>query len=133
MQDVGSVSFVQGRLLTFPNIFQHQVQPFKLADPSKPGHRKILAFFLVDPNVRVLSTAHVPVQRDWWYREVPWDKVMGPLPAELRRIVADGVGPEPMSMEEAKKVREELMEERKMFVRENQEQWTRMEFSLCEH
>ena len=58
---------------------------------------------------------------------------MGPLPAELRRMVVDGVGPEPVSMEEAKRVRERLMEERKVFVREHEKEWTRMEFSLCEH
>ena len=52
LQFVGSVDTREGRLLTFPNILQHQVQPFSLVDPSKPGHRKILALFLVDPHLR---------------------------------------------------------------------------------
>jgi hypothetical protein len=43
-----------------------QVQPFKLADPTKRGVRKILVFFLVDPGVRVLSTARVPPQQLAW-------------------------------------------------------------------
>ncbi|KAA8644087.1 DUF4246 domain-containing protein [Aspergillus tanneri] len=46
-QHLGSVSTHEGRLLAFPNILQHRVSPFSLADRSKPGLRKILALFLV--------------------------------------------------------------------------------------
>ncbi|KAF4303366.1 putative duf1665 domain containing protein [Botryosphaeria dothidea] len=63
IQNLGKVSTHQGRLLAFPNIMQHQVQPFRLADPTKPGHRKILTMFLVDPHIPILSTANVPPQR----------------------------------------------------------------------
>ncbi|KAK1223146.1 hypothetical protein PQX77_013982 [Marasmius sp. AFHP31] len=42
--------------------FGHGVQSFELADPSKPGYRKILALFLVDPYIRTLSTA-LPLRR----------------------------------------------------------------------
>ncbi|PFH45012.1 hypothetical protein AMATHDRAFT_163804, partial [Amanita thiersii Skay4041] len=67
VQYVGTVNTTSRRLLTFPNVLQHQVQPFSLTDRTKPGYRKILALFLVDPNIRVISTAHVPCQRqDWW-------------------------------------------------------------------
>lgn len=44
--ELGSVVTRAGRLLTFPNIVQHRVNPFRLADPSKPGHRKILLVLL---------------------------------------------------------------------------------------
>jgi hypothetical protein len=71
VQNVGTVTCSEGRLLTFPNILQHQVQPCELANKSKPGHRKILALFLVDPNIRIISTANVPPQqKDWWSEEV---------------------------------------------------------------
>ena len=43
-------------LLAFPNVVQHRVSPFRLADPTRPGHRKLLALFLVDPHIRILST-----------------------------------------------------------------------------
>ncbi|KAG5633649.1 hypothetical protein DXG03_006869, partial [Asterophora parasitica] len=67
LQDVGSVDTREGRLLTWPNVLQHRVHPFSLADPTKPGHRKIVALFLVDPNIRIISTANVPCQqREWW-------------------------------------------------------------------
>lgn len=59
-QEIGNISSVQGRLLTFSNILQHRVAPFELADKTKPGHRKILALFLVEPQIRVISSSNVP-------------------------------------------------------------------------
>ncbi|GLB44156.1 putative protein of unknown function (DUF4246) [Lyophyllum shimeji] len=47
VQDLVTVDNPEGRLLTWPNILQHQVQPFNLVDSSKSGHRKIPALFLV--------------------------------------------------------------------------------------
>jgi hypothetical protein len=134
IQDLGSVLSKQGRLITFPNSLQHRVQPFSLADPTKPGHRKILALFLVDPNIRVISTAHVPAQRrDWWERIVPWNNILGRLPAELQIQVASQIDDFPLSMEEAKKLRLELMAERTGFVRQFNDKLERSTFSLCEH
>lgn len=50
---------------------QHRVSPFKLADPSKPGHRRFIALWLVDPHTRIISTANVPPQQqDWWVESV---------------------------------------------------------------
>lgn len=138
VQDVGSVNTRQGRLLTFPNILQHRVEPFALEDRTKPGHRKILALFLVDPNVRVISTAHVPAQRmDWWAREL--DRTDGTrfplrdLPNELKDCIYGGVEGFPISLGEAKKAREELMEERKAFLLEHKSELERATISLCEH
>ncbi|KAJ7895949.1 hypothetical protein B0H14DRAFT_2213989, partial [Mycena olivaceomarginata] len=56
-----------GRALAWPNFFQHRVSPFKLADPSNPGHRKILAIFLVNPTQDcVVSVTDVPSQQAAW-------------------------------------------------------------------
>ncbi|KAJ7302345.1 hypothetical protein DFH08DRAFT_977921 [Mycena albidolilacea] len=49
IQDIGAAVTKAGRALAWPNLFQHCVSPFELADRAKPGHRKIFAFFLVDP------------------------------------------------------------------------------------
>ncbi|KAL4952723.1 hypothetical protein BDW69DRAFT_195405 [Aspergillus filifer] len=62
-QDLGGVSCQQGRLLKFPNTLQHRVPPFSLAGRSKPGYRKILVLFLIDPNLRIISTAMCPAKR----------------------------------------------------------------------
>ena len=70
-QSRGLCTTPEGRCLAWPNTLQHQVQPFELQDPSKPGHRKILCFFLVDPNKRVPSTLSCPPQQaDWMKRYV---------------------------------------------------------------
>jgi Protein of unknown function (DUF4246) len=138
VQDVGSVETRQGRLVTFPNILQHRVEPFSLEDRSKPGHRKIMALFLVDPNVRVISTAHVPAQRkDWWIQDLEKPDAgaspLGDLPNELKESIYSQVEGFPISVEEAMRAREELMEERKAFVVSHGQTLDRATISLCEH
>ena len=120
VREVGSVATKEGRLLTFPNVLQHCVAPFELVDKTKPGHRKILAMFLVDPFVRVISTANVPPQqRDWWAEVVTTDKgPLAKLPTELQELVVQDVEEFPISLAEAKKIRERLMEERAAFTTE---------------
>lgn len=108
VQNVGTVLCKEGRLLTFPNILQHQVQPFKLEDPTKPGHRKILALFLVDPRIKVISTANVPPQqRDWWSDKLRetfsgTNVALGGLSNELKDKVFEAVDDFPIGLEEAK-------------------------------
>ncbi|MGW2106015.1 DUF4246 domain-containing protein [Streptomyces sp. NPDC001948] len=107
-QVLGSTSTPAGRCLAFPNILQHRVGSFRLADPTRPGHRKILAFFLVDPSVTIVSTSDVPPQQPWSATST-------------------------MTLEQARDYREQLMKERKFFVDEHNEQLYEREFSLCEH
>jgi hypothetical protein len=135
IQAVGTVDTTEGRLLTWPNILQHQVQPFELADHSKPGHRKILALFLVDPNIRIISTANVPCQQRHWCSDSVerGSGALTDLPLELREKVFSDVEDFPLSLREAKELRLELMEERKGFVVENNESFEQHTFSLCEH
>ncbi|KAF8797381.1 hypothetical protein BYT27DRAFT_7125785 [Phlegmacium glaucopus] len=136
VQMVGSVETREGRLLTFPNILQHQVQPFSLADPTKPGHRKILALFLVDPNLPILSTANVPCQqRDWWRDYIgQLGTGLDRLPVELQDAVFNGVTDDfPFGLDEAKDLRLELMDERKIFSIKQDGAFQGTEFSLCEH
>lgn len=133
-QDIGSVLTREGRALFFPNLFQHHVSPFKLADPTKPGHRKILALFLVDPEIPIISTANVPPQqRSWWERQVDGlrgTKLMN-LPPEIRNQVAEGVN-WPIDEEEAKATRLELMEERST-LSQGKIQSLQQSFNFCEH
>ncbi|KAK3339955.1 hypothetical protein B0T25DRAFT_365827 [Lasiosphaeria hispida] len=71
LQNFGSLETRQGRLLAFPNVFQHRVSPFSLQDRTKPGHRRFIALWLVDPHRRIISTANVPPQQlDWWAESV---------------------------------------------------------------
>ncbi|EIM84073.1 uncharacterized protein STEHIDRAFT_140990 [Stereum hirsutum FP-91666 SS1] len=134
VQELGDVLTKEGRLITFPNILQHCVQPFRLADPTKPGHRKILALFLVDPHIQIISTQNVPTQRrDWWTEELQSTKSFGKLPIEVGMQIGNLVDDWPIGMEEAKKMREELMDERRAFVDNNNFWFSSTTFSLCEH
>ncbi|KAJ6184217.1 hypothetical protein N7519_005518 [Penicillium mononematosum] len=79
-----------GRLLTFPNTLQHRVSPFSLADNTKPGHRKILALFLVDPNLRIISSANVPPQDElWWKRKEVVDQRLDAMRLLKKRRITD--------------------------------------------
>ncbi|EPT06268.1 hypothetical protein FOMPIDRAFT_1110227 [Fomitopsis schrenkii] len=116
VQDVGKITTKQDRCLAFPNIYQHLVSPFRLADPTRSGRRKILAFFLVDPHVRIPSASTVgPQQAAWMQRAVAGTQLWGWLPTELRDIVWAHAGR--MTEEEAKEYRQELMKERTAFVK----------------
>ncbi|KAG9028508.1 hypothetical protein FS837_003855, partial [Tulasnella sp. UAMH 9824] len=121
-QVVGAVKTSSNRCIAFPNIYQHKVSPFKLVDPTKPGHRKIVALFLVDPENRIPSTSDIPPQQSHWAREAIFDslvkgndKMKAPLPVELVDMVADDVDTV-MSMAEAKAYRDELVKERTEFA-----------------
>lgn len=136
LQELGQVSTRAGRALFFPNVYQHRVSPFELVDRTRPGHRKILALFLVDPNLPVLSTANVPPQqRHWWEQEVSAsadELVARRLPVELRDMVLDGID-FPISLDDAKAMREDLMAERKVLIRNTDSRWADTEFNFCEH
>ncbi|CAK38002.1 hypothetical protein CBS63078_6739 [Aspergillus niger] len=135
-QHLGSVVCREGRLLTFPNIVQHRVSPFGLADRSRPGHRKILALFLVDPHRRIISTANVPPQQETWARERQdaIQQVLAPkLPAELQQMVADNIPAAAMTLEEAREYRVALMDERRAKQGPQNDGFETGDFSLCEH
>ncbi|OJZ90147.1 hypothetical protein ASPFODRAFT_58780 [Aspergillus luchuensis CBS 106.47] len=135
-QHLGSVVCREGRLLTFPNIVQHRVSPFGLADRSRPGHRKILALFLVDPHRRIISTANVPPQQETWARERrdAIQQVLAPkLPAELQQMVSDNIPALAMTLEEAREYRVALMDERRAKQGPQNDGFEKGDFSLCEH
>ncbi|GMF75537.1 unnamed protein product [Aspergillus oryzae] len=135
-QDLGSVVCQEDRLLTFPNILQHRVSPFSLTDRSKPGHRKILALFLVDPHMRIISSANIPPQQEDWgkeKRELVTGMLSQRLPVELQDMVSEDILYPSISLEEAKVYRKELMQERSATTSEQNQQFETGEFSLCEH
>lgn len=153
------------------------MSPFKLADPTKPGYRRFIALWLVDPHPgrRILSTANVPPQQqDWWAESVfgksadSREAAAEKLPAEVRQLLkekgvvlgstsiatdeAEKVAPEgvklppellemvrgefsldTLSLEEAKEHRLALMDERTTHQREAESEWSRADYSFCEH
>ncbi|KAH8707340.1 Transcriptional repressor rco-1 [Beauveria bassiana] len=136
MQDIGEISTRQGRAIFFPNILQHRVSPFRLKDASRPGHRKIVALFLVDPAIPIISTANVPPQqRDWWRNAekdggVGGGDVKGEGGSTLSKEgVADGL----MDSEQASRIMEELMAERTMHQDKANHDLRELDWDFCEH
>ncbi|KAF2446778.1 hypothetical protein P171DRAFT_429725 [Karstenula rhodostoma CBS 690.94] len=66
VQELGSLAARQGRIVAFPNTMRHKVEPFSLADKTRPGHRRFLVLWLVDPHFRIMSTADVAPQQVAW-------------------------------------------------------------------
>ncbi|CAF3289403.1 unnamed protein product [Rotaria sp. Silwood2] len=132
-QMLGEIITKENRCIAFPNIYQHRVAPFELKDPTQSGQRKILVFFLVDPTIRILSTANVPPQQSHWLVDIvrsipPFNSLPSIVVDRIMRYVDF-----PMSMSRAKQHREKLMNERKYFISQNNELLFERPFSLCEH
>jgi len=122
VQGVGDVITKTHRCVAFPNLYQHQIQPFRLEDPTKPGHRKVLVFFLVDPTQRVVSATDVPPQQSEWVTEVMRhagpNSPLSKLPLEVLTMISDE-NEWVMSRLEAEQYREEMISERDVAGEEN--------------
>ena len=141
-QPLGSVATdTAGRMLAFPNML-HRVSPFRLADPTRPGRRSIVAIFLVDPTLAADSAAVTadtvpPHQAEWLAAELAstlpaGGNHIGALPTEL----LDGIvaaTEDWMSPVDARRHREALMAMRSARAVTDNEELFEAEFSLCEH
>ncbi|KAJ1644474.1 hypothetical protein LPJ64_003840, partial [Coemansia asiatica] len=131
-QEIGGIRSKKGRCLVFPNIYQHQVSGFELADKTKPGHRKILAFFFIDPSTRIPSTEIVPPQQqEWWAERAMETNPLADLPLIIKRGILEKVK-YPISLKDAKKLRLELMDERSS-QNPTINEYFRPDFNFCEH
>ncbi|TMW64924.1 hypothetical protein Poli38472_009091 [Pythium oligandrum] len=133
VQYLGSAIAREDRCVVFPNTLQHKVEPFELADKSKPGVRKILAFFIVDPTKMIPSTSAIPPQRSDWIQAAyqPIFAGLQQLPEvvlqdNMKQLLDNG-----MSLSEAKEHRRGLMDERTPV--DGAEDDYELFFSLCEH
>ncbi|KAF8601424.1 hypothetical protein BDV93DRAFT_510136 [Ceratobasidium sp. AG-I] len=134
---LGSVITCQNRCIAFPNTYQHQVSPFELVDKTKPGHRKILALFLIDPAVHKPSTSTIPPQQQEWRKGAIAANPI--LRAAFNRLSpeiiswTDSLAEGTMTRKEAEDYRLELMDERTVYVDKNTEEYFSAGFSMCEH
>ncbi|KAL7896284.1 hypothetical protein HDV64DRAFT_270587 [Trichoderma sp. TUCIM 5745] len=116
LQTFGDVKTPQGRLVAFPNVFQHRVSSFRLKDATKPGHRRFLALWLVDPHERIVSTANVPPQQRDWYAD------------------SENYPPESlMTVGEAQEHRLKLMDERSRHDVKVERDLQGASYNFCEH
>ncbi|KAI9060687.1 hypothetical protein FKP32DRAFT_1577366 [Trametes sanguinea] len=139
-QQLGHIVAEEGKCVAFPNEYQHRVEPFTLADPTRPGYRKILCFFLVDPLQRILSTSDVPPQQETWWDDDLLEAVhpsvhagLQELPHELYEMVMQPLKDGTLSRPEAEALREEFMKSRSGLVYRQDETVFNLEFNMCKH
>ncbi|CAF3573862.1 unnamed protein product [Fusarium graminearum] len=90
LQQYGKVETKEGRLLAFPNVFHHRVSSFKLQDEAKPGHRRFIALWLIDPHTRIINTGNVPPQQhSWWMERAFGNTENFPIPHPIATIVSE--------------------------------------------
>ena len=92
---------------SFRSSRQHRVDSFRLADPTKPGHRSFVALWLVDPYQRIISTANVPPQQQSWWLENALAPQMEKLRPEIKELLARAGGDGILSPEMLKKAQDE--------------------------
>jgi hypothetical protein len=89
MQYYGRVETKEGRLLAFPNVFHHRVSDFERVDETKPGHRRFIALWLVDPEIRIISTANVPPQQQSWWLENTFQHANEENASDIPQVIAE--------------------------------------------
>lgn len=100
---LGLIKCEEGYGVVFPNNIQHRVKEFTSERKTEDSRRTILAFFVVDPDKRIISTKDIPKQQTLF------------------------------SLEEAHFHRERLMFHRKFFVDKLNKKVFERPYSLCEH
>lgn len=108
IQTTGSIFCKQGRVIIYPSTVQHRLTRFELKDKSKPGWMRSLVFYLVDPNIRIISTANIPPQRLDWTMDIEGDDSK----AAVEKVILDHKdekGSMPLSLTEALELRLEVL------------------------
>ncbi|KAJ7619042.1 hypothetical protein B0H17DRAFT_1219766 [Mycena rosella] len=125
-----------------PRVAQHlpaSRRAFHLVDPTKPGHRKILAIFLVDPSIEPIPSATniPPQQTDWAFAALEEARsdpasAFSRLPPELSNVILNRFPDTFMDRKEAEAYRLRLMEERTTFDEAHDMELSNT-FNMCEH
>ncbi|KAJ2235781.1 hypothetical protein IWW45_002313 [Coemansia sp. RSA 485] len=111
-KEIGNVKISQGLCVGYPNLYQHKSSGFRLEDPTKPGYRKMLTFYLVDPSIKIPSTKFVPPQqKSWWADKVLKTKPFNAMPLIIQEYILGNVD-FPISHKKALQLRRQTNEER---------------------
>ncbi|RYE95113.1 MAG: DUF4246 family protein [Myxococcales bacterium] len=66
---VGAVATPEGRVVVFPNSHIHRLDALTVAAGATGGRRRVIVFWVVDPDVAIASTREVPPQQGTMSRE----------------------------------------------------------------
>ncbi|KAG7452093.1 uncharacterized protein BT62DRAFT_960127 [Guyanagaster necrorhizus] len=129
-QYIGNVPIYQGTAIVFPNIYQYRHTPIQLADPRKPGHRRMISFLLVDPDIPPIpSTSNVPPQQKAWIREALDSFLDVRFPEEVVTRIMDHVD-WLVDEDEMVSLQEEMMQERREFISNNDDHYFSIPFDV---
>lgn len=129
-QYIGSKPISTGLAVAFPNIYQHRHSPFRLHNPSNKGHQRLVAFYLVDPEIQpVVSTSRVPPQQKGWIKAAIEESIDDRFPAELIEQIVDKVEGK-MGWDAAVDFRQQMLEEREHFWIQNDNNYFCIPFDI---
>ncbi|KAJ5305959.1 hypothetical protein PENANT_c015G11207 [Penicillium antarcticum] len=112
IQCPGLIRACPGRTIMYPSTIQHKFTRFELKDKTKPGHGRAVVFFLVDPNIRIISTANVPPQRlDWTMSMESSDEELKNSMSKLALENRTSKGDMPLTLDEALEHRGKFLHE----------------------
>lgn len=117
IQRTGAIRCRVGRTVMFPSTVQQRLTRYELKDKSRAGYVRVLIFYLVDPNIRIISTANVPPQRLDWTLDTETNGNLTSALAKLALDNKDKKGPMPMSLDEALETRLKVLEDLAEFTR----------------
>jgi hypothetical protein len=100
----------EGRSIIYPSFYEAAEGPFRLKDPTRPGHRKLLTLSLVDPTCQIPSTYDVDPQDPSWFDQELLKMMEERLPPELQDMVEMELWS--FSPKEAERIRESAFRER---------------------
>ncbi|OGE47558.1 hypothetical protein PENARI_c041G07890 [Penicillium arizonense] len=118
IQCPGAIRVVPGRTIMYPSTIQHRFTRYELKDKTKPGYGRAVVFFLVDPNIRIISTANVPPQRFDWTMDI--ESSDDELRSSMSKLALDNrksKGNTPLSLDEALENRNKFLQEIMEFMR----------------
>ncbi|EGX44832.1 hypothetical protein AOL_s00176g3 [Orbilia oligospora ATCC 24927] len=97
LHNLSGIPIKEHRAIAFPNILEYRTQPFKLVDRQRPGHLKMLKFYLCDPTdpYEIPTTTTVAPQQKgeikiWLVDQLRQGK-MGRLPEEIFEQIVDHI------------------------------------------
>lgn len=117
IQHSGTIHCKLGRTVMLPSTVQQRLTRVELKDKSKAGYMRALVFYLIDPNIRIISTANIPPQRLDWTLDTETNGDLKSAMAKLALDNKDKRGPMPMSLDEALETRVKVLEELIEFAR----------------
>lgn len=130
---LGTVATPAGRCMAFPNTHQHKLCTLSNSSDTV-ATRKILCFFLVDPESPVLSTRDVRCQnrRRWLSQVLPILAIKSRLPSALLKMILWEFVAEGMTLAQAEEHRLKMMRERK-YLKDKMNRDVPRVLNLCEH